>query len=198
MGPTYVAAAFAFTQHWASTDRFAALGDHLSASFNAQSIGARIEAGYRRGSWWPGVAFTPYAALQAQSFHTPAYSETDLNNGGFGLSFNARNASDTRSELGERIEKQVLVQSGAALVLHGKLAWAHDWFTDPALTAAFQALPGASFTVNGATPAKDAALLSTGAELRLPNGVSLSGKFDAEFANRAQTYAGTGTIRLAW
>jgi hypothetical protein len=28
--------------------------------------------------------FTPYAAVQAQSFRTPSYSETDVNGGGFG------------------------------------------------------------------------------------------------------------------
>ena len=62
----------------------------------------------------------------------------------------------------------------------------------------FQALPGTSFIVNGATPAKDSALVSTGAELRLVNGVTPSGKFDGEFARRSSTYAGTGTIRYAW
>jgi hypothetical protein len=45
--------------------------------------------------------------------------------------------------------------------------------TDPILAAAFQTLPGASFIVNGATPAQNSALASAGAELRLANGVSL-------------------------
>jgi hypothetical protein len=29
-------------------------------------------------------------------------------------------------------------------------------------------------------------------------GVSLLGKFDGELAGHAQTYAGTGTVRLTW
>src|SRR5262249_25746490 len=45
-GPAYVAAAFAFTNHWMSTDRFA-VGDHLTANFNAQSYGGRVESGDR-------------------------------------------------------------------------------------------------------------------------------------------------------
>jgi hypothetical protein len=40
--------------------------------------------------------------------------------------------------------------------------------------------------------------VSAGAELRLANGVLLLGKFDGEFANGSQTYAGTGTVRVAW
>jgi uncharacterized protein with beta-barrel porin domain len=86
----------------------------------------------------------------------------------------------------------------AVLTLRGRLAWAHDWVSNPALAAAFQALPGTNFIVNGATPAKDSALVSTGAELRLVNGVTLLAKFDGEFASRSSTYAGTGTIRYAW
>jgi uncharacterized protein with beta-barrel porin domain len=79
-----------------------------------------------------------------------------------------------------------------------RLAWANDWVSDPTLAAVFQALPGASFIVNGATPAKDSALVSAGADLRLANGVTLLGKFDGEFAARSSTYAGTGTVRVAW
>ena len=47
---------------------------------------------------------TPYAAIQAQNFRTPSYSETDLNGGGFGLAFNSRTGTDTRSELGARFD----------------------------------------------------------------------------------------------
>jgi hypothetical protein len=51
---------------------------------------------------------------------------------------------------------------------------------------------------DGAMQAKDSALASAGAELRLANGVSLLGKFDGELARRSQTYAGTGTLRVSW
>jgi hypothetical protein len=39
------------------------------------------------------------------------------------------------------------------LSIRARLAWAHDWVTDPALASVFQTLPGPSFIVNGATPA---------------------------------------------
>jgi uncharacterized protein with beta-barrel porin domain len=60
----------------------------------------RIEGGWRFATFLGGVA--PYAAVQAQAFHTPAYNELDGTLGGFGLNYNARNGSDTRSELGAR------------------------------------------------------------------------------------------------
>ncbi|MBR0956975.1 autotransporter domain-containing protein [Bradyrhizobium japonicum] len=195
-GPAYVAASLVAANHWMSTDRFAAFGDHLAASFNAQSYGGRIEGGYRIAT--PLVAITPYAALQAQSFRTPAYSETDLTGGGFGLAYNARSATDTRGELGARFDRAMLVAPGTALTLRGRLAFAHDWVSNPALSAVFQTLPGASFVVNGAAPAKDTALVSTGADLHLARGITLSAKFDGAFADRAQTYTGTGTLRYRW
>jgi autotransporter-associated beta strand protein len=195
-GPAYLAASLGFTNHWMSTDRFAAFGDHLTASFNAQSIGGRLESGYRFGT--PAFGFTPYGALQAQSFRTPTYSETDLTAGGFGLIYNSRTATDTRGELGARFDHVALVFPSAVLTLRGRPAWAHDWVSDPSLATVFQALPGAAFTVNGALPAKNAALASAGAELKLASGVALIGKFDGEFAGRNNTYAGTGTVRFTW
>ena len=84
------------------------------------------------------------------------------------------------------------------MTLRARLAWAHDWVSDPTLAPAFQALPGASFIVNGATPAKNSALASAGTELRLANGIALLAKFDGEFASRSSTYAGTGTVRYTW
>ena len=67
------------------------------------------------------------------------------------------------------------------------VAWAHDWVSDPTLAAVFQTLPGASFIVNGATPAKNSALASAGTDLRLANGITLLAKFDGEFASHYST-----------
>jgi outer membrane autotransporter protein len=127
-----------------------------------QSFGGRVESGYRVATFYGGI--TPYAAIQAQSFHTPDYSESDLTGGGFALAYNARTASDTRSELGARFDRLLLLNPDAALTMRARIAWAHDWISDPTLAALFQTLPGASFVVNGATPAKNSALASAGAE----------------------------------
>ena len=100
-----------------STDRFAAFGDHLTADFKAQSFGGRVETGYRFGV--PVVGVTPYAAVQAQSFRTPGYSEVDASGGGFGLSYNSRTGTDTRSELGSRFDHVAAFDRNAVLTLRG-------------------------------------------------------------------------------
>ncbi|MEX0869454.1 MAG: phosphoglucosamine mutase, partial [Nitriliruptoraceae bacterium] len=80
--------------------------------------------------------------------------------------FNGRDATDTRSELGARFDRVLARYTNAVLALRGRLAWAHDWVSDPTLGSVFQALAGASFIVNGATPAENSALTSAGADAR--------------------------------
>jgi uncharacterized protein with beta-barrel porin domain len=62
----------------------------------------------------------------------------------------------------------------------------------------FQTLPGSSFTVNGAAPVTNVALLTSGVEYRMANGISFGAKLDTELASRSQTYSGTGTVRYTW
>ncbi|MFZ3361397.1 MAG: autotransporter outer membrane beta-barrel domain-containing protein [Xanthobacteraceae bacterium] len=176
-----------------------AVGDQLTANFSGQSYAARGEAGYRYAVPVSNaiVGVTPYGAVQTQYFHTPAYSETDLSGGGFALSYNAMNATDTRSELGARFDN-LTIWNGMPLILRGRLAWAHDWVTNPSLGAAFQTLPGSSFVVNGATVPANSALTTAAAELHMTANWSLIAKFDGEWAASAQTYSGTGTLKYSW
>ena len=194
-GPAYVKGALAFTNNWFTTNR-TALGDQLTANFGGRSYGTRIEGGYRYFVL-PALGVTPYGAVQAQDFHTPAYNESDVTGGGFGLNYAAMNATDMRTELGARFDDPTLLY-GKPLILFGRLAWAHDFVTNPALSAGFQALPGASFTVNGAPIPHDSALTTAGAELFFSTNWSLLAKFEGEFGNGSQTYAGTGTLRYTW
>jgi uncharacterized protein with beta-barrel porin domain len=197
-GAAYVSGALGFANHWFTTNRIA-LADQLTANFQGQSYAARGEVGYRYGLPVTGyiIGVTPYAALQVQDFHTPGYSETDLSGGGLGLSYSAMNATDTRSELGARFDN-LTVWDGMPLVLRGRLAWAHDWVSNPALGAVFEALPGSNFTVNGAAVPQNSALTTAAAELHLTANWTAMAKFDGDFASTAQTYAGTGTLKYSW
>jgi uncharacterized protein with beta-barrel porin domain len=197
-GGAYMQGALAFANHWFSTNRFAE-GDNLTARFMGQSYAGRGEVGYRYGlpvmDMIAGI--TPYAAIQVQNFHTPGYSETDASGGGFGLNYAAMSATDTRSELGTRLDDLTMVD-GMPLVLRGRLAWAHDWVGNSALSAVFQTLPGSNFIVTGAAIPSNSALTTAAAELHINANWSATAKFDGEFASRAQTYAGTGVLKYSW
>jgi uncharacterized protein with beta-barrel porin domain len=82
--------------------------------------------------------------------------------------------------------------------LRGRLAWAHDFDSDRSIGATFQALPGASFVVNGAAQASDSALTTASAEWKWINGWSAAATFEGEFSKVTQSYAGKGVVRYAW
>ena len=82
--------------------------------------------------------------------------------------------------------------------LRGRAAWAYDFNIDRVIGATFQTLPGASFIVNGAAQAHDAALITTSAEMKWLNGWSAAATFEGEFSSVTNSYAGKGVVRYAW
>lgn len=201
----YVSAALAYGWHDVSTDRFLNVAgiDHLTANFSANNVGGRIEGGYRFAIpgvfYLPGFGFTPYAALQMQAFRMPSYSESAASGSSiFALNYGAHTTTTTRTELGAWVDRSLGLNDGAILALRTRAAWAHDDWSDARMTAAFQSLPGSSFTVIGATPAHDSMLASAVAEVSFRNGISVAGKFDTELAPRSQTYVGTARLRYTW
>jgi outer membrane autotransporter protein len=183
-----------------STNRTIAVvaADTLNASFNAQNFGGRLEAGVV--AWSMPFQVIPYAAVQAQSFRSAAYSETGslAAPDPFALSFAAQTATAVRSELGSRFNQVFAQADGSSVDLFSRAAWAHDWQSNPNLTATFIGLPAATFVVNGAAPPKDLALVTSGAEWRWRNGWAIMGKFDGEFARGARTYTGTAKASYTW
>jgi uncharacterized protein with beta-barrel porin domain len=200
-GAAYVSGAFSYSNYWMSTDRTVTVAgvDQLHADFNAQNFGGRLEGGYHLPTQWLAVRWTPYAAVQAQSFRTPSYGEIATSGSNqFALTFNGRTATAVRGELGGRTDKTIAISDGSQINLFAKLAWAHDEISDPNLNVSFIGLPTASFAVNGATPAHDLALVTAGSEWRFTSNVTVLAKFDGEFANRSQTYSGTARLRYTW
>ena len=194
-GPAYLAGAISFANNWFTTKR-SALGDRLQANFTGQSYAARLEGGYRVPVY-STLSVTPYGAVQFQDFSTPGYSESDMSGGGYGLSYAAMNTTEVRTELGARFRDPTLLD-GRPLILFGRLAWAHDFVSNPALNATFEALPGSSFTVYGAPIAHDSALPTLGAQYFISPSWSVIAKFEGEFAAGQKTYAGTGSLRYTW
>jgi outer membrane autotransporter protein len=197
----YLAVAFAYAWHGVSTDRDVA-GTDLTAKFSANNVGGRIEGGYRFTI--PGVlalprlGFTPYAAGQAQALRTPSYSESALSGSSTVLAYDVRTTTVARTELGAWFDWIVPDNSGTTLVIRARAAWAHDYWSEPNITAMFAALPGSSFTETVAVPASDFLIASAGAEIGFWNRFSLAAWFHGEFAEHSQRYAGTAQLRYRW
>ena len=200
-GPAYVTAALAYGWQDITTNRTVSIAglDQLRAEFNANAYSGRVEGGYRFvAPWTGGIGITPYAAGQFTTFDLPAYTESVVTGSpAFALAYAGKSVTDARSELGIRSDKSFAVPNGI-LTLRGRLAWAHDYDPNRSIGATFQALPGASFVVNGAAQASDSALTTASAELQWTNGWSAAATFEGEFSNVTRSYAGKGVVRYAW
>ena len=192
-GNAYLSAAVDAARHDLTSSRTVVLPgviDPLSADYTARQLGARIEGGYRFDVW-PKVGVTPYAALQAQTFQHARLQRARRQRRGA-----------VRAELCERDHQRSAQRTRAAfrlllraardwsLTLRTRLAWAHEFDGLPSATAQFQGLPTAPFTVFGAPLARDAALATLGAEVKIGQNISVLGKFDGTFANSANVYGG--------
>jgi autotransporter-associated beta strand protein len=201
VGAAYLSGALAYGWQDITTDRAVTVAgaDLLRAQFNANAWSGRGEGGYRIATpWIGGIGITPYAAGQFVSFDLPAYAEKAIAGATtFALSYASKTVTDTRSEVGLRSDKSLAMENGI-FTLRSRVAWAHDFNVDRSIVPTFQTLPGASFVVNGASPAHDAALVTASAEMKWMNGFSLAGTFEGEFSNVTRSYAGKGVVRYAW
>jgi uncharacterized protein YhjY with autotransporter beta-barrel domain len=201
VGPAYISAALAYGWQAITTDRIVTIAglDQLHAQFNANAFSGRLEGGYRFvAPWVGGIGITPYAAAQFTTFDLPAYAEQATSgSNAFALSYNAKDVTDPRSELGIRADKSFAMTDGI-LTLRGRLAWAHDYDPSRSIAATFQTLPGASFVVNGAAQASDSALVTASVEKKWLNGWSAAATFEGEFSDVTRSYAGKGVVRYTW
>jgi uncharacterized protein with beta-barrel porin domain len=200
-GAAYITGVLAYGWQGITTNRTVTIAglDQLRAEFNANAYSGRVEGGYRFvAPLIGGIGIAPYAAGQFTTFDLPAYAEQVVSGANtFALAYGSRSVTDTRSELGLRTDKS-FAMSNSILSLRGRLAWAHDFNPDRSVAATFQALPGASFVVNGATQAPDSALTTASAEMKWANGWSAAATFEGEFSNVTRSYAGKGVVRYAW
>ena len=194
-GPSYFAAALGYVWQQASTDRTVVVAgaDALHADLHPQALIARFESGRRFQAL--GVGMAPYAALQTTSMWLPSFGETATSR--FGLAYDARTTTVTRSELGARFDSDVRI-ADLPITLKARAAWLHGWGTDWRADAALPQLAAARFTVFGAALPGDSAQVSLGAGISLGRGWSASANFDGEFWRKAESYTGRGLLRYQW
>jgi outer membrane autotransporter protein len=162
----------------------------------ASGFGGRVEGGWRT-TVAPGLGVIPYAGLQTQAVWTPAYNENVVAGpAAFALNYASSTIMRTRSELGAGFES--VTMGPTPLIVYARAAWAHDFTRDRSITAGFQTLPGTLFSVTGASPAANSALVRAGAELRLANGIKLGSRFEAEVGGGSAAYSGLGVVSMTW
>ncbi|MDR6872155.1 autotransporter-associated beta strand protein [Bosea sp. BE125] len=169
----------------------------VTASYATQAWSGRIEANLPVANWG-GLTLSPLAAFQAVRATSPAAIERDGSGAAPGTLTLARRSDITsRSELGLQID--VKLMAGATPVTgFVRAAWAHYYQRDADLTASLNGLPGANFSAAGVRPARNAALLAAGADIRLSQSVSLGLRVDSELSANTRRVGGTAQLRVSF
>jgi autotransporter-associated beta strand protein len=195
----YFAADFAYAFYNASTQRTVVLGgtNVYHANVDANSEAGSVEFGHPF-EVESNSALTPYLRFAADDLGVGHYAETTVSgNPAFALSYTGKQHFDYTSELGAAFSTLIDSDSDAATALHARLGWLHDFVATLTDTATFTAFHGASFTVNGAPPAKNSAHVQLGIEHDMEN-IALTLNGEGAFSGSAKSYGGTASVSYRW
>lgn len=173
------------------------------ASFGSTEIRERVEAGdsFSRdgGFGTPVMRLTPFAALEFAQLTTNGFSEYTTNGVAnvYGLQSFGHTIADVPGFVGARIDG-VTTFAGYALHPVFSVAYLHEFAPERNLTNGFLSLPGATFLVQGARVARNAAQTKLGAEATIGAHLSAFVNFDGEFSGVEQVYSGKGGLRYTW
>ncbi len=191
---SYITGGLSYARYSASTDRTVNLGgaNLYHADFVSNAIAARAEAGHVFHTDIGRI--TPFARFQADDIGVPHYSEqTQAGSSAYALSYTSKQHYDYTTELGAGWNTLV----GPLTDLHARVGWLHDYAGGLSDIATFSQFNGASFTVDGASPPRDAAHIVIGIAHNVNNVVfSLNG--ETALAGATTIYGGTASIAYRW
>ncbi|MPZ32065.1 MAG: autotransporter domain-containing protein [Rhodospirillales bacterium] len=169
-----------------------------SASTGANQFLGQVETGYRLGVYAPAQAtVTPFARFQASSINQAAFSEWGANS----LSLNVQRQTTTslRTTLGVDLAGAIGIGDTRTLDLRLRLGWLHEYAdTARPLTAAFAGAPSASFTVYGAAPQRDSAVIGFSASTTVAAATQLYLRYDGEVGSGTDNHALNVGLRFSW
>ena len=173
-------------------------GRTANGSTGANQFLAQVEAGRRIGIWAPAQAtVTPFSRWTVQSVVQNAFSETGAN--ALSLNVAQQTTSSLRSTLGADVAAAIALGGERSLDLGLRLGWQHEYAsTARSITAAFAGAPSAAFTVYGATPQRDSAVIGFSAATAIASNAQLYLRYDGEVGGGTDNHAFTLGARFSW
>ena len=169
-----------------------------SGNTNASQFLGQVETGYRFALDRPSkTSISPFARLQIGSSTQAAFSESGSSP--FNLSVAQQTTTSVRTTLGADFAASFDLGGGRPLDIGLRLGWMHE-FADTArpMTAAFAANPGPQFTVWGATPTRDSALIGFSAATNIADRTSLFVSYDGELGGGTDNHQIRAGFRITW
>lgn len=185
----YADAALSFAVNDVATLRIVAApaSERADGAFASRQFGARFEAGWRALEL-PAVV-TPVVGLSVQHLRQDAYAERSP--GTLALAVAGQNPWSVRSELGVTLASWWVLDIFALLTPRLRVAWAHEF-------SAARGVMTSQGSVPNARAARDALLVSLGAQRLIGEKIHLFAQFDGEWSAGRHLFVGSGGLRVKW
>lgn len=139
---------------------------------------------------------TPEAGLDWYRLDRSGFTESGA--GAANLDVQSSTTDVVKTALGLRAATAFVTAGGFTLVPEARATWYHDLADeDPSVTANLSAAPGATFTVAGAAPGRDAAVLGLGLAGQSER-LQLFADYDLDIASRQIGHTVTFGLRATW
>ncbi|WP_296341163.1 autotransporter-associated beta strand repeat-containing protein [Reyranella sp.] len=169
-----------------------------SGQTGANQFLGQIEAGYRIGLLEAAQAtITPFARFQTVAVSQNAFNESGAQS--LNLSVTQQNTTSVRTIIGADLGANIPVGMERPLGVTIRLGWAHEYAdTARPMTAAFAGAPAVPFTVYGAQPLRDAAVVGLGLNAQIGASTSIYARYDGEITGRDDTHSLSAGFRMTW
>lgn len=165
---------------------------------SANQFLGQVESGYKIELPFPAnTSISPFGRLQVGSVNQAAFTESGTS--AFNLSVAQQTTTSVRTTFGADVAARFDMSGGQPLDIGLRLGWMHE-FADTArpISAAFAAAPVQQFTVWGATPQRDSAVIGFSAAAAVTDRASLFASYDGEVGGGTDNHALRVGFRLTW
>jgi fibronectin-binding autotransporter adhesin len=169
-----------------------------NGSTGANQFLGQVETGYKIPVFAAAQAtLTPFGRLQVSSVNQAAFSEWGANS--LSLNVAQQTTNSLRSTVGADLAGEIGFGNQRTLALALRLGWQHEFAdTGRPITAAFAGAPTVSFTVLGATPQRDSAVIGFSARTNIADSTQLYLRYDGEVGGGTDNHALNVGVRLSW
>jgi outer membrane autotransporter protein len=158
----------------------------------------QLETGYRVELGGTAAAYlTPFARLQGSTATQNAFTETGAQS--LNLSVAAQTTNSLRTVFGAQLGAALDVGLRDRIAAQLKLGWSHEYAdTARPVTASFVGAPAVPFTVQGATPTRDGAVIGFSASTALADALVVYVKYEGTLSGQDSSHALTAGLRATW
>ena len=148
-------------------------------------------------AWNRPNGVTPFALFQAASVSQNGFNEGGANS--LSLIVQSQTTTSLRTIFGADLSGSIGIGNMRMLDLDFRLGWQHDYAnTARPITASFAGAPGNAFTVYGATPATDSAVVGFSAKSQIADNAQLYLRYDGQIATGTDNHALNVGVRFTW